>query len=249
MKNIYPYQWNQCNYKDCIEGMKLLPDKCISLCITDPPYNKESPGAAGYDRKRNITKVKDAEQYNNMIDHYEDFCDAFFTQARRICDDVIFACGSNNLGFWLNKNPDDILYHYKPNGVLGSKIAMFNHIEPYVYWGKKRRIFDYNVLRINAETGMLREIPELVHPHPKNHLVWRKIVEAFKPKSVIDPFLGSGTTAQVCEELGICWVGFEIKLEYKPDIDLRIKIGKSNAKRIAKKKSSLDDIFGASNDG
>ncbi len=243
MKDISPFTWNSCNYIDCIEGMKKLPSKCFDLCITDPPYNKESPGAAGFDRKRKVIAIKKAEQYDNMIDHYDDFCDEWFTQARRISDCVIFSCGSNNLKFWLDKDPDDLLYHFKPNGILGSKIAKFNHLEVYVYFGKKRHLFDYNVLRYNAETGMLREIPELVHPHPKNHLVWRKIVEAFKPRTVIDPFLGSGTTGQVCSELGIAWVGFEIKEEYKVDINKRISIGMSNATRIAKKKSNLDKIF------
>ena len=24
---------------DCLEGMRQLPDGCVSLCIADPPYN------------------------------------------------------------------------------------------------------------------------------------------------------------------------------------------------------------------
>jgi len=38
-------------------------------------------------------------------------------------------------------------------------------------------------------------------------------------------FLGSGTTAQVCESLGIRWVGFETNLQYRRDIRNRIREG------------------------
>jgi len=44
-------------------------------------------------------------------------------------------------------------------------------------------------------------------------------------ESVCDPFLGSGTTAQVCESLGISWIGFETNLQYRQDIRNRIREG------------------------
>jgi DNA modification methylase len=37
--------------------------------------------------------------------------------------------------------------------------------------------------------------------------------------------MGSGTTAEVCETLGIPWLGYEIMEEYAPDIQLRIQRG------------------------
>ena len=33
---------NQVVCGDCLEGMKLLPDKCIDLVLTDPPYGTTS---------------------------------------------------------------------------------------------------------------------------------------------------------------------------------------------------------------
>ena len=46
-----------------------------------------------------------------------------------------------------------------------------------------------------------------------------------KPVSVIDPFIGSGTTAEVCIKLGIPYIGYEINPIYKHDIDIRINSG------------------------
>ena len=64
-----------------------------------------------------------------------------------------------------------------------------------------------------AERVELREEVELI------------LLEDLKPKSVIDPFMGSGTTAEVCLKLGIPYCGYEKEIIYKQDIDKRIKRG------------------------
>ena len=40
---------------------------------------------------------------------------------------------------------------------------------------------------------------------------------------VLDPFLGSGTTAVVCERLGRRWIGCEINSEYAAMAEKRIQ--------------------------
>ena len=37
---------------DCIEGMRLLPDKCVDLIIADPPYNLSKRGEWKWDNSR-----------------------------------------------------------------------------------------------------------------------------------------------------------------------------------------------------
>jgi len=59
-------------------------------------------------------------------------------------------------------------------------------------------------------------------PYPEAHFATfpRKLIEpcilagSRKGDTVLDPFLGSGTTAQVAEHLGRQWIGCEIKKEY-----------------------------------
>ena len=35
--------------EDCLEGMKAMPDGCIDLCVTDPPYEfKDTTGAGAF---------------------------------------------------------------------------------------------------------------------------------------------------------------------------------------------------------
>ena len=75
----------------------------------------------------------------------------------------------------------------------------------------------------------------------KKHKGYKQIIQNYtKPISnIIDSFLGSGTTAQVCEELGIPWHGYEISEDYIPDIKKRIKQGiKMHSNKKIKKLSN-----------
>lgn len=75
---------------DCIEGMKELPDNCVDLIISDPPYNLSKSGAwkwdnsvslAGMGGNWNITN----ENWDNMsLGDYFNFSMAWMYEAKRI---------------------------------------------------------------------------------------------------------------------------------------------------------------------
>lgn len=48
--------------------------------------------------------------------------------------------------------------------------------------------------------------------------------------TVFDPFLGSGTTALVCEKMGINWVGCEIEPTYVEIAERRVGIERSQGR-------------------
>lgn len=57
--------------------------------------------------------------------------------------------------------------------------------------------------------------PELIEPC---------ILAGSRPGDIVlDPFMGSGTTAQVCEELGRRWIGCEINLTYRDEQQQRLR--------------------------
>ena len=76
--------------RDCIEGMKTLPDNCIDLIIADPPYNLSKSGdwkwdnsvtLAGMGGNWNITN----QSWDNMsLGDYFNFSIAWLSEARRI---------------------------------------------------------------------------------------------------------------------------------------------------------------------
>ena len=65
--------------------------------------------------------------------------------------------------------------------------------------------------------GMLKEAPETrYHPTQKPVGLFMKILEKYSSinDSILDSFLGSGTTAITCERLNRRWIGIEISEKY-----------------------------------
>ena len=61
-----------------------------------------------------------------------------------------------------------------------------------------------------------KECSKREHPTQKEIKLVRKLIDGFSKEGdiVFDPFLGSGTTAVACKELGRNFIGFEISPEY-----------------------------------
>lgn len=52
-----------------------------------------------------------------------------------------------------------------------------------------------------------------VHKYQDPELLYETIIKMFKVQSVLDPFMGSGTTGVVCKKLGIDFTGIEMDKE------------------------------------
>ena len=204
-------EWNETRYIDCMDkdkGLPSLPDKSIDICLTDPLW--------GIDLKKD-GKI-------NYKDNYPfEQNELWFNQILRICNGLVLIAGWNHHFDWIRfKKPSYYpKYWYRVNTISIIKL------EPILFYGK---IKNYNFIRqifeISYNLKKLRS-KEWKHPSPKYLPFFYYILSKLKPKSVIDPFIGSGTTAEVCIKLGIPWVGYEINLIYKQDMDLRISKGMS----------------------
>ena len=109
--------------------------------------------------------------------------------------------------------------------------AKFNYDPELIFCKKINTKFSISVLKYNYG-GCKTDYKNILHSCPKARRVWCWILETIKPKSVIDPFLGSGTTAEVCTKLGIPWIGYEIKEVYSQDINKRLKNCKKEPRQI-----------------
>jgi len=219
-------------YIDCIDeerGLPSLPDKCIDLCFTDPPYNIElTNDSFGNNYEQDITnKIF----YNDKITDYFEWCKQWFEELKRICNKIIFTPGSSNLFFWIKyEEPVGLFIHYKRNSISRTSICRFHRYEPILLYGKYRHQLDFyeDVLNIPLEG----EDGKYIHPCPKNKRLWKTLIKRIKPLNVLDPFLGSGTTAEVCNELGIPWIGYEINKIYSQDINKRLKNCKREPQQV-----------------
>lgn len=212
-----------CDNMDEKEGLPSLKEKSWDLCLTDYPFNVSFKGKSFGGQKYDDSKSNE---------EYLLFCQTTFKELTRISNGQLIFCGNPNLNMWIKyiAEPKDVGFHYAPNkqsrgsGYMCPKhdvILIFN-----IILGKS--VYKYNTEYQNVEH----------HPCPNNPKLYKDLIKDAKPISILDPFLGSGTTAQCCEEMGIPWLGYEIMEEYAPDIEKRIQLGiKSHASYIKSKKT------------
>lgn len=188
---------NQIIQGDCLEVMKKIPDKSVDLILTDPPY--------GMNFRSNHRKVK-----YNKIENDESFplwiFDEFFRIARRA---VYVFCRWDNL-CELPK-PKSLLAWVKNNWSMGDlfhehgrqwEAVCFYPLEEHEF---EKRIPD--VINVNRTGNNL-------HPTEKPVDLMQQIILANKCETVLDPFIGSGTTAVACQNLHRKFIGIEISPEY-----------------------------------
>lgn len=208
--------FGECRFCDCIEGMKELEEKSFDLCLTDYPYNVKFKGKA-YGGK--------VYEDNKEKMEYIDWCKEVFEEIQRNTKFQSIFCGNPNIPYWCKyiKFPKDIAIWYKINCQSRGVGYYLPKHDSILLYGDLR----HNKLSVSVIEQMVCYEQVRNHPCPSNPDLYERIIREMKPESVLDPFLGSGTTAEACESLGIKWLGFEIMEEYAPDIEKRIKKGQN----------------------
>ena len=180
---------------DCLEIMKTFEDNSVDLVLTDPPYGVNL----------------DYDVYSDTEEAWFDLMDKFIPEARRISSMVIFpSCQINRLDwFYKNHKPDWLICWYK--GSVGHAAYVgFNDWEPHVVYGKNNtHMHDY----FRTQT---QKMGDFGHPCPKN-VEWAKWVisrATEEGQTILDPFLGSGTTAVACKQFNRNYIGIELSEKY-----------------------------------
>ena len=184
---------------DCLEIMKDIPDKSIDLVLTDPPYNVKK------------------DFLNDDLSRVEfiDFIKKFINESLRVSKLLLFFTGSKFLPEVMSgvNQYIDILYFYKPYANNKGIITDWNYCDLIIACGdkpiKKPKNNFYQYLKFPTLEGKL-------HPCPKPTEIMKKLVLDFTEnnQTILDPFLGSGTTLVAAKELGRNAIGIEISEKY-----------------------------------
>lgn len=224
---------NTIYFKDCMDVMKKYPDKHFDLMLSDPPYNIDAgivPNNSGKESRR----AKMVKTYNDNMkkEEYYKWCDEWFEEVMRVSKRAMFTCGRWNIHYWTGKDEYiGMAIWYIPNSSSRGKHTTFIRWEPILCfgkWGHDRLHGD--VFKVVTMNGFLNKGNEWIHPHPKPEKLYRDILSMVDVKTVLDPFVGSGTVIQICIEKNIEFVGCEMNEKYKPDIMKRMMIGEENSK-------------------
>ena len=218
---------NRVTCGDCLELMKELPDESVDLVLTDPPYgvriaNPQKGGDGGKRaKKRNKLGCYDDSPANLKI-----LIDSFLPLVMTKSKCVVVCAGIKTLMYY--PQPEWIVsWIYENKNLFGP--YGFNNWTPLLCYGKdpfqqKRR--GNAPLAVKQDVIYDNTPPQRSgHPTPKPVSFIEKMIERFSTSIddiILDPFLGSGTTAVAAERLGRQWIGFEISPKYCAIAEARI---------------------------
>jgi len=220
---------------DALELMKKLPDGCIDLIITDPPF------AIDFKAKRsnyNRDKTRVLEGYNEIPkERYYEFSINWISQAYRVLKNTgsmfVFS-GWTNLKDILNALDEvgfitinHIIWKYQ-FGVFTKRKFVTSHYH-ILFVAKDEERYKFNKIEhypedvwiINREywTGKIKTPTKL-----PTALVRKIILYASDEGDIVfDPFLGSGQVVVVAKALKRHFLGFETVPEYCDFICERLK--------------------------
>lgn len=194
---------------DCLDVMKLMPDKSVDLVLTDLPYGVDY----GYDI------------YDDTEDNLWDLVENVMPDILRVSKCALITCGVVNIHKY--PEPKWILNWTTPAGA-GSGPWGFTCWQPILAYGKDPYLT--NRLGRRPDTIIHNSTNETHHDHvcPKPLEVWRKILSrgsVNEGDTVLDPFLGSGTTAVAAKYLKRKYIGIEISEKYCEIAESRLKQG------------------------
>lgn len=224
---------------DALQGLSQLPDESINLVVTSPPYNKSFFTHNKHKNKGNAIWQKYDIEYNlyedNMpIDEYEDWMIKIIDECTRVLkqDGSLFfnhkPIRYNNkiyhpLSFILKSSESEIYQEIIWNRKNSPNIRndIFVPTTERIYWIKKkgckpkfnRKALDKNFI---SEVWDISFKKEPYHPAPFPEQLAENCILSCTDENdiVLDPFIGSGTTAVVAKRLNRNYIGFDIDNKY-----------------------------------
>ena len=197
---------------DCLEVMKDIPDKSVDLVLTDPPYGMNYQSSRRTDKHEKIL-------LDNSIEWFKDFAKQVF---RILKDDthIYIFCNDYAISYfrtWLNEsgfNNKRALVWIKNNHTSGDLYGDYANKTEFILYSQKGR----RLLNGNRDTNVLNfaRVNTDKHPTAKPENLCSYLIEKSSQENniVLDPFIGSGTTAVACKSLGRRYIGIEISQEY-----------------------------------
>ena len=202
---------------DCLEGMKQIEDNSVDLVVTDPPYGisyKSNYGSENY--KKRIQKTEWDKSFN-----FRKYWKQIYGKMKEISDCFVF-------GRWENYNImkelegfKQILIWDKCCGGLGDLNTFIPTYELIFYFKKGNRKPNKRtpaVIRNHSQASWKYGNSNRTYTHPtqkpKELIIKLLLISSNINDLILDPFMGSGTTAVACKQLNRNFIGFEISPEY-----------------------------------
>lgn len=198
---------------DVLESLDLDLSRCVF--VTDPPFN------VGYHYNEFTDRMDEEEYYTWLIDifgtqkhvviHYPESLYVYSHHAHQVPEKVVSWVYNSNTG---KQHRDIAFFNVKPDFTKVSqpyKNPNDKRIAQRIAAGKAARLYDW--WQVNQVKNVSAEKTE--HPCQMPLQVMLNIIGILPDDlTVIDPFLGSGTTALACMKYGRKFIGIEMDAKY-----------------------------------
>lgn len=229
---VFPESFiNQFICDDSLVVMKSMPDACLDLVVTSPPYNLKNSTGNGMKNGKG-GKWSNARLIDGYLHHNDCMPHDEYTLWQRQCLTEMLR---------LIKNNGAIFYNHKwrvQAGLLQDRqdIVSGFPVRQIIIWKRKGGINfnegyflptyeviylickpDFKLAKGANSYGDIWEFTQEMkneHPAPFPIALIERIIASTNANLVLDPFMGSGTTAIAAKKLGRDFIGIELSPEY-----------------------------------
>lgn len=222
---------------DCLDGMKQIPDWSVDLIATDPPYCLTSRGSSG---TMSGYWATDVARKGKVFEHNDIEIEEYLPEFYRILKPdahCYIMCNNLNMPHFFDVISKSKFHFLKllvwdKNSAVCGKYYMgqVEHIF-FLRKGKDKPINDCgmsDLLSIPLQRDKDKD-GNNIHDSQKPEMLFRILVNMSTDKGqvVLDPFIGSGTTAVACIKEKRHFIGFELNKAYYDKAVKRINYEKS----------------------
>lgn len=187
---------------DCLEVMKEIPDNSVDLVLTDPPYgilNGITSFCSGKGKSMAIPRKTDTKWDKKITNKY-------FEEIMRVSlNQIIFGFehyatilpNSRGIYCWDKQRPPNTDY-----GEFELIWTSFNKRPEFIRYTWHGMIKEGNDIIVHSTQKPIFIMSCLLTKHSNDNT------------TILDPFLGSGTTAVACKQLNRHFIGIEINPDY-----------------------------------
>ena len=238
---------------DSLKELKNIPSESFDLIFADPPYNLQLKKELNRPDSSKVNAVNDEWDKFESFKSYDEFTLNWLSECKRILkkDGTIWVIGSyhnifrvgckiQDLGFWIL---NDVIWN-KNNPMPNFRGTRFTNAHETLIWASKSKkskyTFNYQSMKSFNDDIQMRSTWNLpicngkerlknngvkVHSTQKPEALLHRIILASSNKNnfILDPFLGSGTTAVVSKKLGRSYFGIEKEKIYYEAASKRLR--------------------------
>ncbi len=222
---------------DAFEYLDTIADGTVDMVVTDPPYFLSHNGISNHAGK--MVSVNKGDWDSAKASDAEAFYDRFIVAVDRILkpDGTLWIFGTMHniytIGYLLQKHHFKLLNNVtwqKSNPVPNLSCRMFTHSTETILWAKRekgKQQFNYHQMKALNGDRQMKDVWTTAsvsksekrfgkHPTQKPLSVLMRILQSSSTAemTVVDPFVGTGTTLVAAKRLGVKAIGVDSNSDY-----------------------------------